>query len=122
MNTQPTPKALCRCAMKLTAGLLVGVTTSLLLAWERTEEPPTPETLIVASSTDAATASFRFASDQAGVRYETRLDGGVWTTARSILELDEQAEGEHRLEVRSRNAAGLTDPTPMLKTWTTAAR
>jgi hypothetical protein len=72
-----------------------------------------------AAATSSATASFTYSGDPlsgtAINRYECRLDGGSWHACADYSGL---ADGEHRFEVRATDAAGNTDATPAVHTWT----
>jgi hypothetical protein len=81
-----------------------------------------PETAVgtgPAAATSSRTASFTYSGDPLGgtaiSRYECRLDGGAWQACGDYSGL---ADGEHRFEVRATDAAGNTDATPAVHTWT----
>ena len=69
--------------------------------------------------TSSQTASFTHRGDPLGgtaiAGYECRLDDATWGDCRDYADL---ADGEHRLQVRARDAAGNVDATPAAWTWT----
>ncbi|XXF76448.1 Ig-like domain-containing protein [Myxococcaceae bacterium GXIMD 01537] len=80
-----------------------------------------PDTTIAsgpALDTSATTATFDFSSNEAGVTYECRLDGGAFAPCTDPVTFSGLAEGDHTLEVRARDAAGNVDPTPATYAWT----
>jgi chitodextrinase len=83
-----------------------------------------PETTITAGpagTVTATTASFEFASSEAGSRFECALDGAAYAACSSPTSYAGLALGEHRFAVRATDAAGNTDATPAVRTWTVAA-
>ena len=102
------------------------------------EDPPgdtgAPETTITDGPEGTRyrdSASFTFASDEAGSTFECRLDGGDWGACGEpvpVLLLVEASEvfsktysllpdGEHTFEVRATDGAANTDQTPASRTW-----
>ncbi|SDU85946.1 right-handed parallel beta-helix repeat-containing protein [Jiangella alkaliphila] len=85
-----------------------------------------PSTTISSAPDDPSTettATFAFrGSDNATpgpfLTYECRLDGGAWAACVSPAEYPGLSLGEHTFEVRARDVAGNTDPTPAVHTWT----
>ncbi|WP_374448045.1 ELWxxDGT repeat protein [Stella sp.] len=65
----------------------------------------------------STSAGFVFASDEAGVAYETALDGGAWTASDGTATFAGLAPGSHRLLVRATDPAGNVDPTPAVYDW-----
>jgi hypothetical protein len=85
---------------------------------------PPPDTTISSgpSTTTASTnATFTFSADQAGVTFECALDGPSFSSCVSPFELTNLAVGSHELQVRAKNTAGNTDPSPAIHQWTVAA-
>ena len=78
-----------------------------------TEQPP-------ATSTETS-ASFSFASSEAGSSFECSLDGGAWVPCSSPLTYDSLAVGTHTFEVRAADGAGDVDPTPASATFSVEA-
>jgi hypothetical protein len=81
-----------------------------------------PETAVEAgpaAATSSRAASFTYSGDPLGgtaiSRYECRLDGAGWEPCGDYSGL---ADGEHRFEVRATDAAGNTDATAAVRTWT----
>ena len=59
-----------------------------------------------AKASNQTGASFAFSSEEAGVRFTCRVDGGPPATCTSPLQLEGLAEGAHRFAVRARDASG----------------
>jgi hypothetical protein len=87
---------------------------------------------------NSRTARFTFTATPAGGTFHCRLDffahpgtsgrgrsavpgSGHWVLCRSPKSYGMLADGMHTFEVRSRNAAGVLDPTPDSRTWTVDA-
>jgi hypothetical protein len=80
-----------------------------------------PETSITAqpsSPTTATTASFSFASSEAGSSFACEFDGANWSSCTSPQTYNAFTVGEHEFSVRATDAAGNVDPTPASQTWT----
>ena len=90
--------------------------------------PPTdttpPETSISqgpSNSTASTTAQFQFSSSETGSTFECRLDSNLasaWASCTSPKTYNSLSTGSHHFEVRAKDAAGNTDQTPSLHTWT----
>jgi hypothetical protein len=80
-----------------------------------------PETTITAGPTGAVTvtdATFEFTSSEAGSSFECQLDAAGYAACASPKAYTGLADGQHTFDVRARDAAGNTDPTPATRTWT----
>jgi large repetitive protein len=80
--------------------------------------PDTAITLAPPSPTGATTAAFAFGSDESPVTFECRLDGGAFAPCTTPLDLSGLGGGSHTFRVRATDAAGNTDGSPALHTWT----
>ena len=81
----------------------------------------TPDTFISSGpsgTTDRTSAAFTFDSDEPGVQYQCRLDGGAWQNCATPYGLSGLAEGSHTLQVRARDAVAHQDASPASRTWT----
>jgi hypothetical protein len=90
--------------------------------------PPTdttpPDTSISSGpsgSTSATSASFAFASTEAGSSLACKLDAGAWAACTSPKAYTGLAVGGHTFSVRATDVAGNTDQSPATRTWTIAA-
>jgi chitodextrinase len=80
-----------------------------------------PETAIDSGPSGAVsspTVSFTFSADEAGALFECAVDGITFAQCWSPQSYSGLAEGDHSFAVRARDAAGNTDPTPAVRTWT----
>jgi thrombospondin type 3 repeat protein len=80
-----------------------------------------PETTITSgpSGTVASRdASFTFASSEPGATFECRLDATAWVPCSSPRAYSGLDDGAWIFAVRATDAAGNTDPTPAIRTWT----
>ena len=80
-----------------------------------------PETSISnapANPTNLTSASFVFASTEAGSTFQCSLDGGAFTNCTSPDNRAGLAEGNHTFSVRATDASGNTDSTPAIFNWT----
>jgi uncharacterized protein (TIGR03382 family) len=88
--------------------------------WVIDTTPPT--TMIVTQPpaiTNSSTASFTFSSNKSPVTYECEVDSATTFTACSTPDtLTGLTNGEHVLQVRAKDAAGLVDPVGAVATWT----
>jgi len=75
-----------------------------------TQTPPDPS--------NAASPSFVFSASEAGCAFERSLDGGEFVLATSPDTVGPLADGPHTVQVRARDAAGNTDPSPASFAWT----
>jgi hypothetical protein len=83
-----------------------------------------PDTRIAsgpAGATDATTARFLFASDEAAVRFECRLDAGGFVPCSMPADLSGLAPGLHTFFVRAVDSGGNADGTPAAASWTVLA-
>lgn len=84
-----------------------------------------PETTIASGPSGTIgtdSAIFGFDSSEVGGSFECRLDSGAesdWTACTSPQAYFSLTDGPHEFEVRATDAAGNTDPTPALATFTT---
>jgi hypothetical protein len=62
--------------------------------------------------------SFSFASNEAGVSFECKLDAGEYQSCTSPKSYTLLSEGQHTFAVRAMDTAGNTDQTPVEYTWT----
>lgn len=74
-----------------------------------------PETVLQSGPSgtiSSNTPSFTFSSPQAGAIFECRLDSGPFSPCSSPYVPAPLGEGQHMFEVRAKDGAGHTDPTP----------
>ncbi len=74
------------------------------------------------SKTNSTSASFTYSSSEPSSTFECSLNGAAFSscpdTGQSYSGL---GDGQHVFEVRAKNSAGTTDPTPAKRTWTVDA-
>jgi hypothetical protein len=114
-----------------TSGLMViadvNATSRYWYHYESGSTPPDttpPDTTIIggpSGTTTSTSASFTFSSSEAGSTFECRLDGGSFGSCTSPKAYSGLATGPHTFEVRATDAAGNTDATPAIRTWTIEA-
>ena len=83
------------------------------------DETP-PQTTITGGptgTTSATSATFSFSSSEAGSLFECQLDSGGWAGCSSPSTRSGLASGAHSFEVRATDAAGNTDATPAVRSW-----
>jgi hypothetical protein len=88
-------------------------------AGSRPEPRPAPDTHFGRRSRKQAPGGrvrIAFGSDQAGSRFECKLDRGAFKPCRSPYRRVVKP-GRHRLQVRAVNSDGVSDPTPALYRW-----
>lgn len=68
--------------------------------------------------TNSGGAAFTFSSDEAGSRFQCRLDGNEFSACSSPWSFTGLADGVHVFEVRAVDAAGNVDGSPAVFTWT----
>lgn len=86
-----------------------------------TPDTTPPDTTITSGPTgtvSSTTADFGFTSSESGSTFECRLDNGSWSACTPPKNYTGLSNGQHVFEVRARDAAGNTDPTPVSRTWT----
>ena len=79
-----------------------------------------PDTSITAGPTgnnNPDTATFTFASTEAGSTFQCSLDGAAFSACSSDIGYAGLAKGEHTFQVRAIDAAGNVDATPASRTW-----
>lgn len=79
-----------------------------------------PDTRITGGPTGTVAsgrAAFRLTSEP-GATFSCRLDARAWSPCSAAPVLRGLLDGGHRLQVRATDAAGNTDPTPAVRTWT----
>jgi hypothetical protein len=79
-----------------------------------------PETLITKgppTKSKSKGATFEFSSNEPGSTFECRLDSAAFASCTSAKVYSGLKKGSHTFEVRAKDAAGNTDPTPAIQTW-----
>jgi hypothetical protein len=69
------------------------------------------------ATTNDSTPTFEFSSSETGSTFECRLDAGAFSPCTSPVSIG-ASDGPHTFEVRARDAAGNTDPTPASASFT----
>jgi large repetitive protein len=76
-----------------------------------------PDTFLDASPTprtNATSLAFTVSSNEPGVTFEARADGGFFGVVPASFSLSGLAQGPHRIEIRCRDAAGNIDISPVI--------
>jgi large repetitive protein len=76
-----------------------------------------PETELVSSPTartNLTVLAFVVASNEPGVTFEARADGGFYGLVTATFSLSGLGDGPHRIEIRARDAAGNIDASPVV--------
>ena len=82
-----------------------------------------PDTAITSAPEGTATtpnANFQFVSSETNSTFQCRLDSGTWNACASPSTYAGMANGGHSFDVRAKDAAGNTDPTPATDAFTVA--
>ena len=82
-----------------------------------TTAPNTSISSAPADPTNSTSASFVFASTEAGSTFQCSLDGGALANCISPDDYAGLAEGNHTFSVQATDAAGNTDSTPATHDW-----
>ena len=83
-----------------------------------------PETTITGgpeATTTATSASFSFSANEAGSSFACKLDSGTWGSCSTPTGYSGLALGAHQFSVRATDAAGNTDASPAIQSWTVNA-
>lgn len=86
-----------------------------------TVDTTAPDTSITAQPTNpsnSSSASFSFTSNETGASFECKLDGSGFTACTTPQNYTSLADGPHTFQVRSVDAAGNVDLTPVSYSWT----
>jgi len=83
------------------------------------DETP-PETTITDATVAGDSARLTFSSNEAGARFECRLDGGPFDVCASPTEYSGLGDGSHTFTARAIDLAGNVDPTPATRGFVTA--
>jgi len=87
-----------------------------------TTAPDTAITSGPSGTTRQTSASFYFASSESGSRFQCKLDGAAYAACTSPTSYFGLANGPHAFYVRAIDAAGNTDASPAIRTWTVDAK
>ena len=82
--------------------------------------PPAPDTVIQKKprkKTAARIAKFTFAADQAGARFECKLDKKAFQACKSPFTIKRLRNGTHTLQVRAVSSQGAVDASPAKYSW-----
>ncbi len=92
--------------------------TPAAFAWEvDTAAPDTTITAAPAALTSQISASFQFASSEAGGTFHCRLDAGGFVPCASPFGFPGLAPGSHTVQIRAVDLAGNVDASPASHTW-----
>ena len=97
-----------------------GRTGVLAQPWRWSVDTQAPDTVLVSGPEPLRRwrdAEITFRSDEAGVRFQCRLDGGAWATCRSPHWIGGLSDATHTLDVRAVDAIGNADATPGSASW-----
>ncbi len=86
-----------------------------------TTDTTAPETTITgqpSNPTNSPSATFSFASSEAGSHFECSLDGAAFTACSSTQNYNNLSNGSHTFQVRAIDFIGNLDATPASYTWT----
>jgi myo-inositol-hexaphosphate 3-phosphohydrolase len=84
------------------------------------EDTTPPDTLInsgPSGTVASTTAEFTFVATESGSSFECSLDGAAFSLCSSPKSYSALATGSHTFEVRAKDPAGNTDPSPASRTW-----
>ncbi|HEX6689145.1 MAG TPA: hypothetical protein VF085_10845, partial [Solirubrobacterales bacterium] len=104
--------------MRAVAGELIDPTPALA-SW--TVDTAAPQTTIASSPsspTNNSQAGLSFASSESGGTFECNLDAAGWQSCTTPKTYTSLADGPHSVEVRAKDLAGNSDPTPAQASWT----
>ena len=91
--------------------------------WTVVPDTTAPETTIDSGptgSTTSTTATFEFSSSESGSTFRCSLDGAAFAACTSPRQYTGLGVGSHEVRVQATDAAGNTDETPAVRTWTVA--
>jgi hypothetical protein len=80
-----------------------------------------PDTTIGGTTVAGSSVHITFSANEAGARFECRLDAGAFGACASPADYGGLADGFHTFSVRAIDLAGNVDPTPETRTFSTAA-
>lgn len=108
---------------QLPAGLnsVIAIGAGLYHSLAVTTDTTAPATTITGQPSNpsvTASATFSFASNEAGSRFECSLDGAAFTACTSAQSYTNLSNGNHTFQVRAIDLAGNGDATPASFTWT----
>jgi hypothetical protein len=89
--------------------------------WSWIVDNQAPQTTITANPSpvvNSSSATFSFASSEAGSSFQCRLDAGAFAACSSPISYTGLASGSHTFQVRASDSLGNQDPSPATFTWT----